>query len=224
RRPMATASRSRAPAGAKSRPRAPLAAMPAADAARSWGVPALALAVITFLAALSAAGTVGSAAALAGTVAAALVLLLYISERPLLIGAHPPRARLLGAGRGLVWFAACYLPCHLRLFPGAPLIDAAHVTPAGSGLPVRIPAAGRAAVHRALEARLGARDRWRAHRLHCRRARHGPHLLDEQRRPPRLLGPDRLDDLRRAARLHRRSRRVVDGEAPHCRPSVLTAR
>ena len=128
--------------------------MAAADAARSWGVPALALAVIAFLAALSAAGTVGSAAALAGTVAAALVLLLYISERPLLIGAHPPRARLLGAGLGLVWFAACYVPFHLRLFPGAPLIDAAHVTAAGSGLPLRIPAAGRAAVDLVLEGQL----------------------------------------------------------------------
>ena len=40
---MATASRSRAPAAAKQRPRVPLAALAAADAARSWGVPVLAL-------------------------------------------------------------------------------------------------------------------------------------------------------------------------------------
>src|SRR5207247_7822079 len=73
RRPMATASRSRAPAGAKSRPRAPLAAMAAADAARSWGVPALALAVIAPLVVLSAAGALGTAGTLARPVAAAPV-------------------------------------------------------------------------------------------------------------------------------------------------------
>ena len=36
---MATASRSRAPAGAKQRPRVPLAALTAMDALRTWGIP-----------------------------------------------------------------------------------------------------------------------------------------------------------------------------------------
>src|SRR6266446_3512401 len=151
---MATASRSRAPAAAKQRPRVPLAALAAADAARSWGVPVLALAVIALLTALSAAGVVGTAAALAGTVAAALVLLLYIGERPLVTQAPSARERGLGAGLTLVWFVACYGPFHARLFPGTPLLDGAQVTAAGGGLPLRIPAAGRAAVDLVLEGQL----------------------------------------------------------------------
>src|SRR3989441_9213574 len=150
---MATASRSRAPAAAK-RPRVPLAALAAADAARSWGVPVLALAVIALLTALSAAGAVGTAAALAGTVAAALVLLLYIGERPLVTQARSPRERGLGAGLALVWFVACYGPFHARLFPGTPLHDGAQVTAAGRGLPLRIPPTGRSAVDLLLEGQL----------------------------------------------------------------------
>src|SRR5207245_5703975 len=136
------------------RPRVPLAALAAADAARSWGVPVLALAVIALLIALSAAGAVGTAAALAGTVAAALVLLLYIGERPLVTQARSPRERGLGAGLALVWFVACYGPFHARLFPGTPLLDGAQVTAAGRGLPLRIPAAGRSAVDLVLEGQL----------------------------------------------------------------------
>ena len=151
---MATASRSRAPAAAKQRPRVALAAVAAADAARSWGVPALALAVIAVLAVLSAAGALGTAGALAGTVAAALVLLLYIGERPLVTQARTPRERALGAGLALLWFVACYGPFHARLFPGTPLLDGAQVTAAGSGLPLRIPAAGRSAVDLVLEGQL----------------------------------------------------------------------
>jgi hypothetical protein len=151
---MATASRSPAPAAAKQRPRVPLAALAAADAARSWGVPAVALAAVALLIALSAAGTIGTAAALAGTVAAALVLLLYIGERPLVTEERSPRERALGAGLAVVWFLACYGPFHARLFPGAPLLAGAQVTAAGSGLPLRIPAAGRSAVDLVLEGQL----------------------------------------------------------------------
>ncbi|HYY05005.1 MAG TPA: hypothetical protein VE997_00405 [Candidatus Limnocylindria bacterium] len=132
----------------------PLAALAAADAARSWGVPALALAAAALLIALSAAGTIGTAAALAGTVAAALVLLLYIGERPLVTEARSPRERALGAGLAVVWFVACYGPFHARLFPGAPLLAGAQVTAAGSGLPLRIPAAGRSAIDLVLEGQL----------------------------------------------------------------------
>src|SRR5437879_12254185 len=106
------------------------------------------------VAALAAAGAVGTAAALAGTVAAALVLLLYIGERPLVTQAHSPRERGLGAGLALVWFVACYGPFHARLFPGTPLLDGAQVTAAGRGLPLRIPAAGRSAVDLVLEGQL----------------------------------------------------------------------
>src|SRR3989441_11767937 len=150
---MATASRSRAPAAAK-RPRVPLAALAAADAARSWGVPVLALAVIVLLVVLSAVGALATAGALAGTVAAALVLLLYIGERPLVTQARAARERGLGAGLALVWFVACYGPFHARLFPGTPLLDGAQVTAAGRGLPLRIPAAGRSAVDLVLEGQL----------------------------------------------------------------------
>src|SRR3989475_5123351 len=127
---MATVSRSRAPAAAKQRPRVPLAALAAADAARSSGVPVLALPAVALLTALSAAGAVGTAAALAGTVAATLVLLLYIDERPPATQARSPRERGLGAGLALVWFVACYGPFPARLFPGTPLLDRAQVTAA----------------------------------------------------------------------------------------------
>src|SRR5437879_10240680 len=106
------------------------------------------------LVALSAAGALGTAGALAGTVAAALVLLLYIGERPLVTQARSPRERGLGAGLALVWFVACYGPFHARLFPGTPLLDGAQVTAAGRGLPLRIPAAGRSTVDLVLEGQL----------------------------------------------------------------------
>jgi hypothetical protein len=53
-----------------------------------------------------------------------------------------------------VWLAACYLPFHLRLFPGAPLVDAAQLTSSGSGLPLSIPAAGHGRVDLLLEGHL----------------------------------------------------------------------
>src|SRR2546428_9367618 len=124
---MAPPSRSRAPAAAR-RPRAPLAALAAADAARSWGVPVLALVAIGLLIGLAAAGAVGTAVALAGTVAAALVLLLYIGVRPLVTQARAANERALGAGLALVSLVACYAPFHARLFPGPPLLDRAQVT------------------------------------------------------------------------------------------------
>jgi hypothetical protein len=128
--------------------------MAAADAARTWGVPALLLAIVAILIALAETGLMDTAVALAGTVAAALALLLYIGERPLVSEPRPARDRLLGAGLAVVWFVACYLPFHTRLFPGAPLLFEAQVAATGSGLPLRIPAAGRSAVDLVLEGRL----------------------------------------------------------------------
>src|ERR1043165_1266537 len=85
---MPTASRSRVPAGAKQGPRVPLAALSALDVLRTWGIPGALVAVIGVLAGLSAAELIGTAGALAGTIAAALLLLLYIGERPLLTETH----------------------------------------------------------------------------------------------------------------------------------------
>jgi hypothetical protein len=152
---MATASRSRAPAGAKpQRSRVPLAALGAVDALRSWGIPGLLVVAIAVLAALSAAELMPTPTALAGTIAAALLLLLYIGERPLVTGAHSLRDRALGAALAAVWFAACYLPFHARLFPGRALVDGAQVSASGEGLPLRIPAAGARAVDLLLEGKL----------------------------------------------------------------------
>ena len=94
---MATASRSRAPAGAKQRPRVPLAALTAMDALRTWGIPGALVVVMAIVAGLSAADLMPTSAALAATIAAALLLLLYVGERPLVTGAHSLQDRALGA-------------------------------------------------------------------------------------------------------------------------------
>jgi len=153
---MATASRTRQPPGAKpSRPRPPsLTALRARDALETWLVPTVAAAVIVLCAALSATELVATEAALAGALAAALVLLLFIGERPLLTGDQPRRARWLGGALAAVWLVACSVPFYTRIFPGAPLVDAAQLTAAGGGLPLRIPAAGHAAVDLLLEGKL----------------------------------------------------------------------
>ena len=152
---MATASRMRPPAGSRPRAASPnLTALLVLDALRTWVLPAAASAVIVAAAALSAAGLVSGAGALAWAIVAALVLLLYIGERPLLAPDAPRRDQLLGAAVGLVWLAVCYLPFYTRIFPGAPLVDAVEVKANGSGLPVHIPAAGHRAIDLVLEGKL----------------------------------------------------------------------
>ena len=151
---MATASRSRAPAGARRPSRAPLPALLAGGALRVWTIPVAAALAIAVFAALDAAEMVATSVAVAITIAAALVLLLYIGERPLVTGDASGRDRLLGAALAVVWFLACYAPFHTRLFPGRPLVDNAQVTSSGSGLPLRIPAAGARAVDFLLEGKL----------------------------------------------------------------------
>jgi len=151
---MATASRSRVPAGAKQRPRVPLAALTAMDALRTWGIPGALVGVIAVVAGLSAADLVATPVALATTIAAALLLLLYIGERPLLSGTHSAQDRALGAALAAIWFAACYLPFHARLFPGRVLVEGAHVSASGAGLPLHIPATGARAVDLLLEGQL----------------------------------------------------------------------
>jgi hypothetical protein len=126
----------------------------ALDSLRNWLVPAVAVATIVAFAALSTAGLVASALGLTGVTLGALVLLLYIGERPLLVAEHPSRERALGAAVAAVWLAACYAPFHARLFPGKPLVDAEKITAAGGGLPLRIPAAGHAAIDLILEGKL----------------------------------------------------------------------
>ena len=133
---MATASRTRQPAGARTRPRSTsLAALRARDALATWLVPALTVAAVVACAALAAARLLATETALAGTLVAVLLLLLFIGMRPLIARAHPSRARALGAALGAVWLVACYLPFHARLFPGTPLVGGAEVT-------VRCPAQG----------------------------------------------------------------------------------
>jgi len=117
-------------------------------------VPTVAVAAIGVCAGLSAADLVATPIALAATITAALILLLYVGERPLLEGGRPARDRAIGVVLGVVWFVACYLPFHTRLFPGTPLVDGAQVASTGKGLPLRIPASGRAAIDLLLEGKL----------------------------------------------------------------------
>jgi hypothetical protein len=151
---MATASRSQASAGAKQSSRTSVPAPVRADPLRTWAIPALAVATIGVAAALDATEVIGSPMALVATIAAGLVLLLYIGERPLVLGAHSGRDRILGAGLAAVWFVACYVPFHARLLPGRPLVDGAEVSSAGSGLPLHIPADGARRVDLLLEGKL----------------------------------------------------------------------
>lgn len=149
------ASRPRPPAGPKTRPGSPaVSVLIAFDAVRSWIIPGIAAGTLALCAGLTAAGLVPTPGGLAATVLAALALLLYIGLRPLLAGGKPRAGWPLAAALGLVWFVACYLPFHLRLFPGTPLIDAAHVTAAGGGLPLLIPAEGHGTIDLLLEGQL----------------------------------------------------------------------
>lgn len=148
---MATASRTRQPVGPKHRPRgATLGARIGLDVS-AWAVPAAAGLGITAAVLLAVTGVVPPATGLAATVLGALVLLLYVGLRPLLTEPHSARERALGAALGALWLLACYLPFHLRLVPGTPLVAEAALETGGRGLPLRIPAAG----HRAVDLLLG---------------------------------------------------------------------
>src|SRR5262249_23948455 len=114
---MATASRSRQPAGARPNRTPNLTAVVALDAVRTWAIPSVATAVIVGGAVLSALGVVPTAGAVAAAILAALVLLAYISLRPLLAPEVPAQARLIGLGVALVFVLVCYVPFHVRLFP-----------------------------------------------------------------------------------------------------------
>jgi hypothetical protein len=124
------------------------------DALRSWVIPSATAGVIVICAAFSATGVARTPLMLAAAIFAALVLLLYIGEHPLLGADAPARDRALGAALGLVWLAALYVPFHARLFPGTPLVDAVEVTAAGRGLPLHIPAAGHPQLDLEIEGKL----------------------------------------------------------------------
>jgi hypothetical protein len=148
---MATASRSRHPR----RTAAPISRTRLVwDALRPWLLPGAAGLALVGFAVCSALELLAPARALAGGILAALVLLVWVGERPLVSGPASARARLLGAALGTVWLAACYLPFHARLFPGPPLIAAVPLSTSGGGLPLVIPAAGHAAIDLLLEGRL----------------------------------------------------------------------
>ena len=152
---MATASRMRPPAGSKPRAASPnLTALLVFDALRTWVIPVVAGAVIVAAAALSGTGLVPVEGALATAIVAALVVLAYVGERPLLAADAPRRDQLIGLGLTAVWLAFCYIPFYTRIFPGAPLLDAVDVQANGNGLPLRIPAAGHRAIDLVLEGKL----------------------------------------------------------------------
>jgi hypothetical protein len=151
---MATASRSRSPAGAKQRPRAPLGALAALDTLRTWAIPGAAVGAIVVFVGLTTAELMDTPVGLAGTIVALLVLLLYIGERPLLASESTPRDRALGGALAALWLVACYVPFHTRLFPGTPLLADKQVTASGNGLPLQIPSGGRQAIDLMLEGHL----------------------------------------------------------------------
>src|SRR5437867_1240411 len=152
---MATAFRMRPPAGRRPRTASPnLTALLVLDALRTWVIPAAAGAIIITAAALSVTGLVSGGGGLAVAIVAALVLLLYIGERPLLAADAPRRDQLLGAALGIIWLAACYLPFYTRIFPGVPLLDGVEIKADGTGLPLRIPAAGHRTIDLVLAGKL----------------------------------------------------------------------
>jgi len=122
----------------------------------AWGVPALAGVAFALCAALAAAGAVAPADAVAGGTLALLVLLVFVGLRPLVGPGVGARDRAIGAALGLVVLSALYVPFRARLFPGTPLVEQAHVSAAGAGLPLRIPAAGHGAIDLLLEGKLPA--------------------------------------------------------------------
>lgn len=154
---MAAASRPRSPAGSKTRPGSPaLSVLLAFDAVRTWLIPVSAGVAIVVCAGLTTADLLPTAPGLAAIVVAILLLLLYIGLRPLLVAEKPRAGRALAAGVAAVWLVACYVPFHLRLFPGTPLVDAAQMTGSGGGLPLRIPAEGHGRIDLRLEGHLQA--------------------------------------------------------------------
>src|SRR5262245_43926085 len=139
---MATASRSRQPAGARQKRTPNLTAVVALDAVRTWVIPGAATAVIVGAVLLATLQIIATAPALAATILAILVVLAYIGERPLLEPDTPGRARAIGAAIAVVWVLACYFPFHGRLFPGTPLVSEDQVTADGAGVPLRMTASG----------------------------------------------------------------------------------
>jgi hypothetical protein len=153
---MATASRTGPARTGQGRPTPNLAWLTARDAVRRWGLPAAPAVALVTCVVLWTTGAVATAPAMAGAIVAILLLLLYLGERPLLARGAPPQVRLLGGVLAAVWLPLAYAPFHTRLFPGVPLVAAAAVSAQGSGLPLRIPAAGRRAVDVLLEGTLEA--------------------------------------------------------------------
>lgn len=151
---MAAASRPRSPAGPKTRPGGTaVSALLAFDAVRDWIVPVGAGLAIVVCAGLTASGLMPAPTGLAAIIVASLLLLLYIGLRPVLVG-EKREGRALAASVAALWLVACYLPFHLRLFPGTPLVEAAQLSSSGAGLPLSIPAGGHGRIDLLLEGHL----------------------------------------------------------------------
>ncbi len=148
---MPTASRTKTSAPTSSRS-APLKAP--TNPLLAWGVPVAAGGVILVSAVLALFEILTTDVALAVSIVAALILLVFLGERPLLAPQADTRLRGIGIGLAIVWFGACYWPFHSRLFPGTPLVNATRVTPAGDGLPLTIPASGHGLIDLLVEGQL----------------------------------------------------------------------
>jgi hypothetical protein len=172
------------------------------DALRTWVVPVIASAVIVTCAALSAAELASTTVLVAIGIVASLVLLLYIGERPLLAPGTASRDRAIGAGVALVWLVMCYVPFHLRLFPGTPLLDAVELSGPGHGLPLTIPAAGRSRLDLLLEGKLGHASTGAALPVNYRLT-----IEDGEHQTQVIAG--RFDETLRTQRLGRRGSTIV---------------
>lgn len=124
------------------------------DALRNWVIPTVAGAVFVIAAALSATEMVPTGPAVAAGILAVFVLLLWVGLRPLLDDGTSSRDRLLGTALAVLWLVALYLPFHVRIFPGQPLLAPVEITAGAKLLPVHVPAAGYAAVDFLLEGKL----------------------------------------------------------------------
>ena len=152
---MPTVPRTRPPAGVKPRtPVAPLGLQLWLERARSIAVPGLAAVVAIGALVLGAVGVAPADRMLDVSVFASLVLVCWTGIRGAFTETLPARDRGLAAALAVTWIVGLFLPIHLRIFPGTPLVAGAEIDASGTGLPLVIPAAGHRAIDLLLEGQL----------------------------------------------------------------------